>query len=75
MGTGSLSLSLFLMLIFFSLGLSDVDRDRELMRREHEEFMKVHAGHEGMHAEMMLVLFVVMMLSQVLLVIWRKYVL
>lgn len=45
------------------------------MRREHEEFMKVHAGHEGMHAEMMLVLFVVMMLSQVLLVIWRKYVL
>jgi len=54
-------------------GLSDVDRDRELMRREHEEFMKVHAGHEGMHAEMMLVLFVVMMLSQVLLVIWRKH--
>ena len=54
-------------------GLTDVDRDREMMRREHEAFMKEHAGHEEMHAEMMLVLFVVMMLSQILLVVWRKH--
>ena len=37
-----------------------------------EEYMKEHEGHDEMHAEMLLILFVILILSQVLLLVWRK---
>ncbi len=40
-------------------------RRRRPCSEEHEKFMKEHAGHESMHAEMMLVLLVTLVCSQV----------
>ena len=38
---------------------------RPVCSEEHDKFMKEHAGHESMHAEMMLVLLVTLVCSQV----------
>jgi len=34
--------------------------------------LKEHAGHDEMHAEMVLILLVTMTLSQIILLVWRK---
>eukprot|EP00041_Stephanoeca_diplocostata_P034370 m.1169533 g.1169533 ORF g.1169533 m.1169533 type:complete len:473 (-) comp24509_c1_seq11:3513-4931(-) len=54
-------------------GLSP-DAIKELkVRKKHEEWHKKHAGHEGMHAEMLLILMLTMILTQILLVLWKKH--
>jgi len=43
----------------------------ERHRIEHQHFHKKHKGHEAMHAEMVIILVAVLIVSQVLLVQWR----
>jgi len=54
-------------------GMDAEHKRRAQIRHEHEEFQKKHAGHERMHAEMLMVLFGTMILSQILLVLWKKH--
>mmetsp|Transcript_28936 Transcript_28936/g.75890 ORF Transcript_28936/g.75890 Transcript_28936/m.75890 type:complete len:381 (-) Transcript_28936:962-2104(-) len=42
-------------------------------KRAHLEWHKKHLGHEKMHAEMLLVLLLVMVLTQLLVVLWKKH--
>lgn len=41
-------------------------------RLEHIQMHEKHRGHESMHAEMVLILFATLIVSQVALVHWRK---
>ena len=46
--------------------------DGERMRLEHMRMHEKHRGHESMHAEMIAILFVTLIVSQVALVKWRQ---
>ena len=46
--------------------------DQERMRLEHMRMHEKPRGHESMHAEMILILFVTLVVSQVVLVKWRQ---
>jgi len=46
--------------------------DQERWRLEHMKMHEKHRGHESMHAEMILILFVTLVVSQVALVKWRQ---
>ena len=39
---------------------------------EHEKFHKEHQGHEQMHAEMLLILFLALIVGQIVLVKWKE---
>ena len=41
-------------------------------RLEHMKMHELHRGHESMHAEMVLILFVTLIVSQIGLVKWRQ---
>jgi RING finger protein 121/175 len=43
----------------------------ERIRLQHESLHEKHKGHEAMHAEMVLILFATLIVSQVLLVFWK----
>ena len=40
--------------------------------KQREEYFREHAGHEGMHAEMVMIFFSLLALTQVLLLMWRR---
>lgn len=44
---------------------------QEIHRLKHEQMHEKHKGHESMHAEMVLILFATLIVSQFLLVFWR----
>jgi len=44
---------------------------QEIHRLRHEQMHEKHKGHDAMHAEMVLILLVTLIVSQVLLVFWR----
>lgn len=46
--------------------------DEELFRLEHDKLHARHKGHEAMHAEMFILLLVIMVIAQVALVQWKK---
>lgn len=54
-----------------SYDLSKLNPD-ERHRLRHESMHEKHKGHETMHAEMVLILLVSLVVSQVLLVFWRN---
>eukprot|EP00040_Diaphanoeca_grandis_P012506 m.63428 g.63428 ORF g.63428 m.63428 type:complete len:369 (+) comp23278_c0_seq1:102-1208(+) len=41
--------------------------------RNHEKFLKEHHGHQRMHAEMLLILLMTMIVTQIVLVLWKKH--
>lgn len=41
-------------------------------RLEHQRMHEKHKGHEAMHAEMIIILFVTLIVAQVALVEWKK---
>ena len=41
-------------------------------RLEHQKMHEKHKGHDAMHAEMIIILFVTLILAQVALVEWKK---
>lgn len=43
----------------------------ERIRLQHEALHEKHKGHEAMHAEMILILFATLIVSQILLVFWK----
>lgn len=46
--------------------------EEERWRKEHEEMHRKHMGHDVMHAEMFLIFIVSMIVSQIILMIWKK---
>lgn len=44
----------------------------ERLRYEHMQLHKAHAGHDKMHAEMMVILLVTVIVAQIALFQWRK---
>ena len=46
--------------------------DQEKWKLEHMKMHEKHRGHESMHAEMILILFVTLVVSQIALVKWRQ---
>lgn len=42
------------------------------MRAEHQLMHEKHKGHEAMHSEMVLILFITLIVAQVILVEWKK---
>lgn len=51
--------------------LSKLDAD-ERHRLRHEAMHEKHKGHEAMHAEMVLILLLTLIVSQVVLVFWKN---
>lgn len=39
----------------------------------HKQYHEKHSGHESMHMEMMIILFVVLVIAQVALIKWRQH--
>lgn len=63
-------------LIFKSIDWDSIDWDslkpEEKWRLEHMRLHEKHRGHESMHAEMILILFATLVISQIALVKWRQ---
>ena len=61
---------------FQSIDWNSIDWDKltqeERMRLEHMRLHEKHRGHEQMHAEMILILFATLVISQIALVKWRQ---
>ncbi|XP_065833215.1 E3 ubiquitin ligase RNF121-like [Oscarella lobularis] len=50
---------------------SRLEEQREAMKRRNE-FMEKHKGHEEMHAEMTIIFFMIMIIVQIVLVLWKN---
>ncbi len=65
-----------LIALFQSIDWSSVDWDKltpeEKWRLEHIKMHEKHRGHESMHAEMVLILFATLVVSQIALVKWKQ---
>ncbi|XP_066257203.1 E3 ubiquitin ligase Rnf121 [Euwallacea similis] len=56
------------------LGNRSIDElsEEERVRYEHQKIHEMHKGHEKMHLEMILILFVTLLLAQVALIEWKR---
>ena len=62
--------------LFQSIDWSSIDWEKltpeEKWRLEHMKLHEKHRGHESMHAEMILILFATLVISQIALVKWKQ---